>query len=68
MEKIILLYFEKDSKEYKKYFNAIIGGIDDWNVDNTNLISFENQYYYYIKDLNFSNFEEFEKYFNLEVK
>ena len=67
VEKIILLYFEKDSKEYKKYFNAIIGGIDDWNVDNTNLISFENQYYYYIKDLNFSNFEEFEKYFNFEI-
>lgn len=42
--------------------------LDDWNVDNTNLISFKMNFYYYTKALNFSNFEEFEKYFNLEVK
>ena len=68
VENILFLYFDKDSNNYKKYFNAILGGLDDWNVDNTNLISFKNEFYYYTKDLNFSNFEEFEKYFNLEVK
>ena len=68
VENILFLYFDKDSNNYKKYFNAILGGLDDWNVDNTNLISFKNEFYYYTKDLNFSNFEEFEKYFNLEVR
>lgn len=68
VENILFLYFDKDSNNYKKYFNAILGGLDDWNVDNTNLISFKNEFYYYTKALNFSNFEEFEKYFNLEVK
>lgn len=66
VENILFLYFDKDSNNYKKYFNAILGGLDDWNVDNTNLISFKNEFYYYTKALNFSNFEEFEKYFNLE--
>lgn len=68
VENILFLYFDKDNNNYKKYFNAILGGLDDWNVDNTNLISFKNEFYYYTKDLNFSNFEEFEKYFNLEVR
>ena len=61
VENILFLYFDKDSNNYKKYFNAILGGLDDWNVDNTNLISFKNEFYYYTKALNFSNFEEFEK-------
>ena len=65
VEKILLLYFDENSKEYKKYFNFVLGGVDDWSVNNTNLISFKNEFYYYTKDLKFSDFKEFKKYFNL---